>query len=179
MDDCTFWYTNEYYPPTRPVQLAHAHRQLQVRRRAGGSPTPTPTPTRAPTNTPTKLRHQRSHQYAGPADEHAHEYADNTDTNTPPLRHRPTPAPPTNTPTNTPTPTPTEDANWRTADPDSRLLSWALANRTLYGSRSAKKSAPAQHRDQRDVPKQDGQDLLDHGQYGEHGLQGDASGLQQ
>ena len=37
VDDCTFWYTNEYYATHEPVQLAHAHRQFQVRRmRHGG-----------------------------------------------------------------------------------------------------------------------------------------------
>ncbi len=30
VDDCTFWYTQEYYSDDGQLQLAHAHRQLQV-----------------------------------------------------------------------------------------------------------------------------------------------------
>ena len=30
VDDCTFWYTQEYYQTTSQLQLAHAHRELQV-----------------------------------------------------------------------------------------------------------------------------------------------------
>ncbi len=77
VDDCTFWYTNEYYPS--------GSSQFNWRTRIGNFKFPgctsssvTPTPTSAPTNTPT----------AGPS---------NTPTNTPTST-------PSSTPTNTPAP---------------------------------------------------------------------------
>lgn len=88
VDDCTFWYTQEYFATTGS--------QFNWRTRVGSfkfatcgsSPTPTNTPTATPTNTPT----------AAPT---------NTPTNTP--TSTPT-ASATNTPSNTPTSTPTATA---------------------------------------------------------------------
>lgn len=80
-DDCTFWYTQEWYETTS---------QFNWRTRIGsfkfpscGAATPTPTPTNTPTRTPTA-----------------------TPTRTPTATHTPTPTyTPTPTPTYTPTPT--------------------------------------------------------------------------
>ena len=53
VDDCTFWYTNEYYPSG--VSAFNWRTRIGSFKfpGCGGSPTPTPTPTATPTATPT------------------------------------------------------------------------------------------------------------------------------
>ena len=78
VDDCTFWYTNEYYPTEASTFNWRTRIGNFKFPNCGGSPPPTATPTNTPTNTP----------IVPPT---------NTPTNTPIV-------PPTNTPTRTPTP---------------------------------------------------------------------------
>ena len=79
VDDCTFWYTQEYYQTTGTFNWRTRIGSFKLPT-CGGSPTPTPTPTATPTATPTP---------------------------TPTVTPTPTPSPtPTATPTPTPTPTP-------------------------------------------------------------------------
>jgi hypothetical protein len=82
VDDCTFWFTSEYYP-TGVTQFNWRTRIGSFRFATCGGGGPTPTPTNTPTNTPT---------------------ATQTPTNTP-VGPTNTPTP---TPTNTPTSTPTQ-----------------------------------------------------------------------
>ena len=76
VDDCTFWYTTEYFAPDRPAQLAHAHRLASSSRtaRAQGTPDPRgqpppapcpPRPTVAAHRHPLRRQHQR-HRLASP-----------------------------------------------------------------------------------------------------------------
>jgi hypothetical protein len=81
VDDCTFWYTQEYYQTTSQYNWRTRIGSFKLSTCSGGpSPTPTNTPTATPTNSPTA-----------------------TPTSTP--TNSPT-ATPTNTPTATPSPTP-------------------------------------------------------------------------
>ncbi len=80
VDDCTFWYTQEYYQTTGTFNWRTRIGSFKLST-CGGSPSPTPTATSTPTNTPT----------ATPT---------STPTNTPT-------ATPTSTPTATPSPSPT------------------------------------------------------------------------
>lgn len=84
VDDCTFWYTQEYYATTGQFNWRTRIGSFKFTQ-CGGAPTPTPTPP-APTPTPTP-----------PAP---------TPTPTPPAP-TPTPTPPAPTPTPTPATTPT------------------------------------------------------------------------
>ena len=52
VDDCTFWYTNEYYSTTTSFNWRTRIASFKFPG-CGGSPTPTPTPTATPTATPT------------------------------------------------------------------------------------------------------------------------------
>ncbi len=52
VDDCTFWYTNEYYPSTSSFNWRTRIGSFKFAG-CGGSPTPTPTPSPTPTPTPT------------------------------------------------------------------------------------------------------------------------------
>jgi hypothetical protein len=52
IDDCTFWYTNEYYPTTSSFNWRTRIGSFKFPG-CGGAPTPTPTPTATPTATPT------------------------------------------------------------------------------------------------------------------------------
>ncbi|HZI49800.1 MAG TPA: fibronectin type III domain-containing protein, partial [Pyrinomonadaceae bacterium] len=52
VDDCTFWYTNEYYTTTTSFNWRTRIGSFKFPG-CGGSPTPTPTPTATPTATPT------------------------------------------------------------------------------------------------------------------------------
>ncbi|MBK9527972.1 MAG: hypothetical protein IPO41_06550 [Acidobacteria bacterium] len=86
-DDCTFWYTNQYYATTSTSSWGTMVGSFKFPTCGAGTPTPTPTatPTATPTNTPTA-----------------------TPTNTPTATPTNTPtATPTATPTGTPTATPT------------------------------------------------------------------------
>jgi hypothetical protein len=51
-DDCTFWYTNEYYSTTTSFNWRTRIASFKFPG-CGGNPTPTPTPTATPTATPT------------------------------------------------------------------------------------------------------------------------------
>jgi hypothetical protein len=94
VDDCTFWYTQEYYSTTGSFNWRTRIGNFKFTQ-CGGSVTPTPTPTLTPTPTPTP-----------PAP---------TPTPTPPA---PTPTPPAPTPTPTPpAPTPTPPAPTPTPTP--------------------------------------------------------------
>ncbi len=87
VDDCTFWYTTEYYATTTSFDWRTRIGNFKFPDCIGPTPTPTSTntPTGAPTNTPTQ-----------------------TPTNTPTRTPTNTPTQtPTNTPTQTPTNTPT------------------------------------------------------------------------
>src|SRR5204863_5673629 len=52
VDDCTFWYTNEYYSTTTSFNWRTRIGSFKFPG-CGGSPTPTPTPTPSGTPTPT------------------------------------------------------------------------------------------------------------------------------
>src|SRR5262249_28724797 len=52
VDDCTFWYTNEYYATTTSFNWRTRIGSFKFPG-CGGAPTPTPTPTATPTATPT------------------------------------------------------------------------------------------------------------------------------
>jgi hypothetical protein len=52
VDDCTFWYTNEYYSTTTSFNWRTRIGSFKFPG-CGGAPTPTPTPTATPTATPT------------------------------------------------------------------------------------------------------------------------------
>jgi hypothetical protein len=52
VDDCTFWYTNEYYATTTSFNWRTRIASFKFPG-CGGTPTPTPTPTATPTATPT------------------------------------------------------------------------------------------------------------------------------
>jgi len=81
VDDCTFWYTQEYYATTSSFNWRTRVGNFKFPGCGGG---PTPTPTRTPTPTATR-----------------------TATSIPPTATRtPTPVPPTSTPAFTPTNTP-------------------------------------------------------------------------
>src|SRR6266540_2923545 len=53
VDDCTFWYTQEYYSTTSSFNWRTRIGNFKFTECTGSAPTPTPTPTRTPTNTPT------------------------------------------------------------------------------------------------------------------------------
>ncbi len=92
VDDCTFWYTQEYYATTSSFNWRTRIGSLRFPTCLIGTQTPTNTPTGALTNTPTLT-------------------PTNTPTRTPTNTPSPTPTnTPTVTPTNTPTPTPTSAA---------------------------------------------------------------------
>jgi hypothetical protein len=92
VDDCTFWYTQEYYASTGSFNWRTRIGTFKFAQCGGSSPTATPTPTATRTNTP------------------------GAPTNTPTVTSTSTPtSTPTNTPTRTLTPTPTNT-------PTSRLL---------------------------------------------------------
>jgi hypothetical protein len=103
VDDCTFWYTTEYYATTTSFNWRTRIGNFKFPS-CGPSATPTPTTTPTPTNTPVPAT-------ATPA-------SSATPTNTPTNTSTPTATPtssatPTNTPTNTPVPataTPTSSA---------------------------------------------------------------------
>src|SRR5262245_55549125 len=96
VDDCTFWYTQEYYATTSSFNWRTRIGSFKF---AGctAPPPPTSTPTNTPTQTPMPptLTPTRT---ATPT---------STPTSTPTRTPTQTPVPPTNTPTNTPTATPT------------------------------------------------------------------------
>lgn len=92
-DDCTFWYTNEYYSATTEIgwrtRISSSRIPECTSPSAGATNTPTSTPTNTPTSTPTST-------------------PTNTPTNTPTRTPTNTlTGTPTNTPTNTATPTAT------------------------------------------------------------------------
>jgi hypothetical protein len=93
-DDCTFWYTQEYYTTTASSGWRTRIGSFKFTQCSAG-PLPTNTPTAVATNTPTRTP-TRTPTAAGPT---------NTPTRTP--TRTPTAAGATNTPTRTPTRTPT------------------------------------------------------------------------
>jgi len=111
VDDCTFWYTSEYYP-TGVTQFNWRTRIGSFKfASCGGGPTPTPTNTPTATQTPTFT-------------------PTNTPTNTPIFTPTNTPTAtqtPTFTPTNTPTPTPTNTQTGITVPSAPRNLTAAPA----------------------------------------------------
>jgi hypothetical protein len=110
VDDCTFWYTQEYYSTTDSFNWRTRIGNFKFAQCASLTPTPTPTgtstttpstatntPTRTPTNTPTNTSTNTPTRTPT-----------NTPTNTPTVTPTPTTTPsPTSTSTNTPTVTPT------------------------------------------------------------------------
>ena len=53
VDDCTFWFTSEYYVTTSSFNWRTRIASFKFATCGGGSPTPTPTPSPSPTPTPT------------------------------------------------------------------------------------------------------------------------------
>jgi hypothetical protein len=101
VDDCTFWYTQEYYATTSQFNWRTRIGNFKFPGCSIGPPTPTPTgtpPTATPTSTPTRTPTRTPTNTPT-----------NTPTATPTFTRTPTPTTPTptNTPTNTPTVTPT------------------------------------------------------------------------
>jgi hypothetical protein len=100
VDDCTFWYTNEYYPSG--VSSFNWRTRIGTFKFAGcgGGPTPTSPPTNTPTHTPTNTPTRTPTNTATNTPTAAISTPTNTATDTPTVPA----STPTNTPTNTPTP---------------------------------------------------------------------------
>ncbi len=127
VDDCTFWYTQEYYSTTGSFNWRTRIGNFKFTQ-CGSSVTPTPTPaqTNTPTNTPTRTNTPTNTPTRTNTPTNT-PIVTNTPTNTPTRTNTPTNTPivtntPTNTPTRTSTPTPTR-TNTPPPTPTPRILS--------------------------------------------------------